>query len=167
MNSTVFSAATLTEEEARRIAEAYIKGGKEPQKMAELLRVDRLDLNIIMHPYVRDHIARMQAALKPLHSLEDHVFQLAKIRDAAFEDENFKVALAAETQLGKAVGHYDPKGGDADPEGNQQPAKKLSTEDIRRELAKLSGAVVTPQGTLSLPGSIEAQEADEEDDNEI
>jgi hypothetical protein len=105
----VYSVATLTEPEARQVAEAYVKGERDPVKMALLLGVDSLDLNVVMHPLTRRFVVMYEQHLQRLYSLEDHAEQLKKIRDAAFNDDNWRIALLAETQLGKAAGLYDPK----------------------------------------------------------
>lgn len=138
----MFSVATLTEEEALLIADAYFRGEKDPPKMARILGVDQFDLNILMHPFVRRKIVQLQRQMEVSYGLREHAEQLKTIRDAAFADDNFKVALQAETQLGKAVGIYEQKlPGDGDGDGNVDPLK-LSSDELRRRLAKMIGAVV-------------------------
>ena len=166
MNSTEFSVGTLTEQQAQEIAAAYIKGDKDPPRMAKILGVDQFDLNILMHPLVRRFVVQFQRAIASNYSLDDHMDQLKKIRDAAFDDENWKIALSAETQLGKAAGHYDPKplGDDPNNPDNIDPAK-LSTDELRRRLARSIGAVI-PTGTadeLPAPDS-DSSEADDDED---
>jgi hypothetical protein len=163
MSSTEFSVATLTEEQAQQIASAYIKGDRDPRKMARILEVAEFDLNLIMHPLTRGFIARMQRELDAVHDLGEHMRQLKKIRDAAFEDDNFKVALAAETQLGKAAGHYDPKLAGSD-DDDELDATKLSTDELRRRLARLAGVKLPEPLTLPPPGSIEGQELQDSDE---
>jgi hypothetical protein len=149
MNSIAFSAATLTESEARQIAEAYVKGDKDPLTMAKMLGVDSFDLNLIMNPAVRRFIIAFQRAVRAEYSLANHISKLKEIRDAALGEDNFKVALAAETQLGKAAGLYDPKPLDPNGEGGLADADptKLTTDELRRRLAKQIGAVI-PQPSL-------------------
>lgn len=161
MNSIAFSAATLSDDQAREIAAAYIKGDREPQKMARILGVDSFDLNLVVHPFVRGHIARMQSSLRENYSLSEHQEYLKKIRDAAFGDDNYKIALAAETQLGKSAGHYDPKpiGEDAD-DGTAPDISKLSTDDLRRRLAKMAGAVIPQDRGLPHPGDLPDEDED-------
>jgi hypothetical protein len=169
MNSIAFSVATLTEDQALDVATAYVKGQRDPVRMAKLLGVDRFDMNIVMHPLVRGHVVRMERVAQAQCSMEDHMNKLAEIRDAAFDDENWKVALAAETQRGKAAGLYDPKLPDDEslPDGKVDPTK-LSGPELRRKLAGMIGAVI-PQGEAVAelpapePGSIEAQESLDDD----
>lgn len=161
----MFSVATLSDEQALEVAQAYIKGDKDPLRMARILGVDSFDLNILMHPLTRGHIVRLHRALEAQHSLSEHQKQLKKIRDAAFDDENWKVALAAETQLGKAAGHYDPKpAGDGELPGGQVDPTKLTYEDLRRRVANSVGAVIPNEEPKALPepepGSLEAQDSD-------
>jgi hypothetical protein len=135
MSSTEYSAATLTEQEAEKIANAYVKGERDPLRICRILGVPSLDMNLV------------------------------KIRDAAFDDENWKVALAAETQRGKAAGHYDPKPAGDDGEGVIDPTK-MPIEELRRRVAGMVGAVI-PERTLPAPepepGSLEGQEADSDE----
>jgi hypothetical protein len=163
MNSTAFSVATLTEEQALEIAKAYIQGDKDPVRMARILGVDSFDLNLIMHPLARGYIVKLHRETGAAHDLTEHMRQLKKIRDAAFDDDNFKVALAAETQLGKAAGHYDPKPAGEVSSGELDPTK-LSTDELRRRLAQTIGAVIPQKEQELLPGSVEAQESDEDSD---
>ena len=172
MSSTEFYAGTLTEEQAQEIAAAYIKGDKDPPRMARILGVDQFDLNLLMHPLVRRFVVQFQRAVASKYSLEDHMDQLKKIRDAAFDDENFKTALASEIQLGKAAGHYDPKPlGDTDPDGAAIDPAKLSTDELRRMLARSIGAVIPTKTDVSeLPAPSEDDEdldADEVERGEI
>ncbi len=164
MKSSAFSVQTLTEAEAELLADAYVRGDKDPPKMALILGVDSFDLNSLMHPLTRAGIIRRQQSVRSLHSLEDHIDKLKEIRDAAFEAENYKVALAAETQVGKAAGHYDPKV-PTDPESDKpEEIAKLSTDQLRRRLAKAVGAVIP----VSEQEQIEAQPGDlppEDEDN--
>lgn len=146
MNSIAFSSATLTEEQARDIASAYIRGEKDPPRIAQLLQVDSFDLNLLMHPLVRGFIVEFQRALRTDYSLADHMFKLKEIRNAAMDDENYKVALSAEVQIGKVAGHYDPKPlGDDDPNAETIDPTKLTTEELRRRLAKAIGATIPPE----------------------
>jgi hypothetical protein len=160
MNSIAFSLDTLTESQAKSIAEAYVRGDKDPPTMARILGVDSFDLNLIMHPLTRRFIVLFQREARAEYSLTDHLSMLKKIRDAAFDDENWKIALSAETQLGKAAGHYDPK--PMDPEdpgsgGGMIDVGKMSTTELRRQLAKTIGAVI-PQKPAELEDN-----SDEED----
>jgi hypothetical protein len=167
MSSTAFSVNELTEELALQVAEAFVLCDRDPTRMARKLGVDRFDLNIVMHPMVRSYIVKMERMTVVSCTLEDHMKQLAKIRDAAMDDENYKVALAAETQRGKAAGHYDPKKLD-DPADDGKPidATKLSSEELRRRLAKFIGASITDPNALPPPepGSLEGQAALDDDD---
>jgi hypothetical protein len=168
MNSTEFSVETLTEDQAQEIAEAFVRGDRDPQRMARILDVPKFDLNLVMHPLVRKFVVTMERAAQAICTMEDHQSQLIKIRDAAFDDENWKVALAAETQRGKASGLYDPKLPGDLPDADQIDPTKLSYDELRRRLAKTIGANL-PEDAKALPspepGSLEAQEAGE--NNEI
>jgi hypothetical protein len=172
MNSIAFSVNSLTEDQALQIATAFVKGGRDPVQMARILGVDRLDMNLVMHPLVRGHVVRMQRVASSVVTMEEHLQKLADIRDAAFTDENWKVALAAETQRGKAAGLYEPKlpGDDDDPALGKLDPTKMSTQELRRRLAQTIGAVI-PQGeaikALPEPGSLEGQELVDDDNNEI
>jgi hypothetical protein len=164
MNSIAFSTATLTEEQARDIASAYIRGEKEPQRIAELLEVPSFDLNLLMHPLVRKFIVQFQRSLRTDYSLFDHMAKLKEIRNAAMDDDNFKVALTAEVQIGKAAGLYDPKpfGDDDEGDGPVDPTT-LSTDQLRRRLAGMIGAEIKPtQKSLPSP-SVENLDDDEVD----
>lgn len=173
MNSIAFSAETLTNDQALQIAEAYVRGDKDPPRMARLLGVSSFDLNLLMHPMVRAHIVNIQRSIRQKYSLDDHIDQLKRIRNAAFNDDNFKIALAAETQLGKAAGHYDPKppGEDGSPDQPIDPTK-LTTAELRRRLARTIGAVIPVEEEPSLPppqpGEADAlEDEDEVDTNQI
>ena len=160
MNSIAFSSATLTEEQARDIASAYIRGEKDPPRIAQLLQVESFDLNLLMHPLVRRFIVEFQRSLRSDYSLTDHMFKLKEIRNAAMDDDNFKVALSAEVQIGKAAGLYDPKPlGDDDPGAETVDPTKLTTEELRRRLAKAIGATI-PAKELPPP-------EDDEDSEEV
>lgn len=166
MKSSEFSVGTLTDDQARQIAEAYVRGEKDPPRMARLLGVDSFDLNLIMLPRVRSYIVQMQRVVRAEYSLHDHIDKLKEIRDAALGDENFKVALAAETQLGKAAGHYDPKPASDDLlPGEQVDPTKLSTGELRRRLAGMIGAVI-PQGEEQ-PHALPDPTLDSETDDEV
>lgn len=170
MRSIAYSVATLTDEEAEQVAAAYIKADKDPLRMARLLGVDSLDLNVVMHPLTRGYIVRMHRELQTTTTLHEHIDMLKKIRDAALDDDNLKIALASETQIGKAAGLYDPKpmvDPANDPSKPMDPTK-LSTDDLRRRIAHSIGAVVVqPESAQShaLPepsGDLEAMEEDED-----
>jgi hypothetical protein len=165
MSSTEYSAATLTEQEAEKIANAYVKGERDPLRICRILGVPSLDMNLVMHPLVRNFIVQMERTARISCTMDDHMEQLVKIRDAAFDDENWKVALAAETQRGKAAGHYDPKPAGDDGEGVIDPTK-MPIEELRRRVAGMVGAVI-PERTLPAPepepGSLEGQEADSDE----
>lgn len=141
MNSTDFSVQTLSDEGARLIAEAYIKGQKEPLRIARILGLDSFDLNLLVHPAVRGYIHEYQSAIRETYSLHDHVEKLKEIRDAAMDDENFKVALSAETQIGKAAGLYDPKVPDGDDGSKDVDPTTLSTDQLRARLAGVKAAL--------------------------
>lgn len=143
-NFTVFSVATLNEEGARLIAEAYVKGQKEPLRIARILGVDSFDLNLIMHPLVRGFINEFQAAIRETYSLHEHVLKLKEIRDSAMDDDNFKVALSAEVQIGKAAGLYDPKTPDGDSGGKDVDPATLTTDQLRARLAGVQKAIAAP-----------------------
>lgn len=161
----MFSVATLTDDEALLIAEAYFKGEKDPPKMAKLLGIDQFDLNVLMHPLVRRHTTRIQREMEVTYSLKEHAAQLRKIRDAAFDDEEWKAALSAEVQLGKASGLYEPKlPGDGLGEGKAVDAKKLGTEELRQRLAHLIGAVVPTADTSLKLLDVTPRDDDEESD---
>jgi hypothetical protein len=159
MNSIAFSSATLSEEQARDIASAYIRGEKDPPRIAQLLQIDSFDLNLLMHPLVRRFIVEFQRSLRSDYTLHDHMMKLKEIRNSALDDENWKVALASEIQIGKAAGLYDPKplGDDSDNPDAIDPTT-LTTEELRRRLAKAIGATI-PQKELPAP------EEDEDSDD--
>lgn len=168
MNSIAFSNETLNEQQAKQIAEAYVKGDKDPPKMARLLGVDSFDLNLLMHPLVRRFIVYYQKAARDEYSLSDHLSKLKEIRDAAFDDDNYKVALVAETQIGKAAGLYDPKPfGDDDTGVEGVDATKLTTTELRRRLAQQIGAVI-PQdgGSTQAHASLDLRDRDDYEDYE-
>lgn len=162
MSSTEFSVSDLTEELALQVAEAFVLCDRDPKRMARKLGVDRFDLNIVMHPLVRNYIVKMERMSEASCTLDDHMKQLAKIRDAALDDDDYKVALAAETQRGKAAGHYDPKKADDEP-GKSADATKLTSDELRRKLAQLVGAKMPdelpPPEPQPEPGSLEGQAA--------
>jgi hypothetical protein len=89
------------------------------------------------------------------------MFKLREIRNAAMDDDNFKVALSAEIQLGKVAGHYDPKPlGDDDSDPNSVDPTKLTTDELRRRLAKAIGATIPPEA-LPAPESEPDEDSDE------
>ncbi len=160
MNSTVFSRETLNEGQARQIAEAYIKGDKDPPRIAQILQVDRFDLNLLMHPLVRGFIVEFQRNIRVNYTLHDHMEKLKEIRDGALDVDNFKIALSAETQIGKAAGLYDPKTPDDMMLDELDPAK-LTTDQIRQRLAKSIGAVIPkPRPALEYDETLDDDDLD-------
>lgn len=154
----MFSVETLTEAQASEIADAYFKGDKDPAKMAAVLGIDRFDLNIIMHPLVRNEVVKRQRLLNGVYSIEEHISKLKEIRDAALTDENFKVALSAETQIGKAAGLYEPKLPGEDIPGESIDPTKLTTAELRRRIARSVGAVIPSQDALPAPISVDEED---------
>ena len=166
MSSTEYSVATLNEDAARLIAEAYVKGQKEPLRIARILGVESFDLNLIMHPLVRGFINEFQAAIRETYSLHDHVLKLKEIRDAAMDDDNFKIALSAETQIGKAAGLYDPKTPDGDGGGKDVDPTTLTTDQLRARLTGLSQAKIVDPPKLEDDRPLHEQMDEAEDVDE-
>jgi hypothetical protein len=159
MKSIAFSSATLTEDQARDIASAYIRGEKDPPRIAQLLEIDSFDLNLLMHPFVRRFIVEFQRSLRSDYTLHDHMMKLKEIRNSALDDENWKVALASEIQIGKAAGLYDPKPlGDEDNNPDAIDPTTLSTDELRRRLAKAIGATIPPPRELPAPPDDDSDE---------
>lgn len=141
MLSIGFSSSSLTEEEAELIADAYFRGEKDPSQIAKHLGVEHFDLNLILHPLVKAKIVQQKREMTKVYSLEDHIRWLKKIRDGAFDAENWKVALASEISVGKAAGLYEPKDlGDTVDEREVDP-KALSTDALRQRLLNVQRAL--------------------------
>lgn len=144
MHSIAFSLSNLTLDEAGLIADAFFRGGQDPSKMAQLLRVDSFDLNLFTHPYVKKEIVARRVQLNETYTLAEHIASLKKIRDAALDNENLKIALPAEVALGKAAGLYLPKPVDVnDPMIGGDPTR-LSTEELRQRLARATNILTAP-----------------------
>ncbi len=58
--------------------------------------------------------------------------------------DNFKVALSAEVSVGKAAGLYEPRTNDDDSEGKTVDPAQLSTGELRKRLARVSGILTAP-----------------------
>lgn len=78
---------------------------------------------LLEHPAILRRIAELRAPViaRAGCNLETHLYELAKIRDSAFERGAWNAAAAAEIARGKVVGLYDPKG--VDDGGTVEPSK--------------------------------------------
>jgi len=153
----VFSARTMDEASADLLVDAYFRSGKDPRKMAEILQVPSLDLEVLTHPLFRRKVIERAKQLSQRYSLDEHLEKLKEIRDACLEGDkpDYKVALAAEVSLGKAAGLYEKiKEGEDEPTSEPE---KLSTREIRRLLIK-SGIQVQ----ASLPAPDDPAESEED-----
>lgn len=71
---------------------------------------------LLEHPAIRKRIneIRKPAIDRARASLEDHLFELASIRDAAMSRGAWNAAAAAEIARGKVLGYYSPRPDDDD-----------------------------------------------------
>ena len=141
----MYSATTLTEEEAEDIAVAYYRASKNPRNIGAILAVDRFDIGLLSHPFVKRKIAEKARAMRTVYTLENHLDKLKEIRDAALEDGNHKVALTAEISVGKAAGLYETIPVSEEVSSTASPIQ-LTTDEIRKRLAAM--------GTVALPSAI-------------
>jgi hypothetical protein len=132
----VFSARTLTSSEARLIGEAYLRAGRNPNKVGEALGMREFDKELLAHPLVRREVRAIARIHSQNYSMSDHMEKLAQIRDAALDDGKYTAALGAELAIGKASGLYDKGVGDEDENDPAIEPTKLSTTQIREMLAK-------------------------------
>lgn len=139
MNSLKFSINDLTTDEAKLLADAYIRSGGDVQQMCRLLDVERLDMNVIYNPLVKKELVALRNQINNQYTLSDHLAQLQKIRDGALADENWKVGLSAEVAVGKAAGLYEPKKVDENPAGPE--VKKMTVAELRNRLASINPSV--------------------------
>lgn len=88
-------------------------------------------------PSYRAELAQARSSLSrsPTARLEDHLEQLATIRDAAMGAEKYSAAVSAEIARGKAQGFYNKPDGKDTEEGRD--AKKLSDDELRKEAAEI------------------------------
>jgi hypothetical protein len=88
-------------------------------------------------PSYRSELAQARSSLSrsPSARLEDHLEQLARIRDAAFDSEKYSAAVSAEIARGKAQGFYQTGKEKEDPDAKD--AKKLSDDELRREATEI------------------------------
>lgn len=136
----MYSARNLSETEAELIAEAYFRASKNPKKVAEYLGVETFDMSLLANPIVRRKILDRAKMLSKKYSIDDHLSKLKEIRDSCIDDANYKVALSAEVALGKAAGLYDLRK-DEEPETGKVEPEKLTTDQIRRLLAKRTSPI--------------------------
>ena len=102
-----FTNSTLTDGEARLIADAYFKSSKDMAKMAKILGIKSFDVKLLLNPHVKKYIIEKRVQVAELYTLEHHLQMLKKIRNGAMNDENWKVALSSEIAVGKAAGLYE------------------------------------------------------------
>lgn len=144
----MFSAATLDDLDAEMIAEAYFKGGRVREGIMKALGVSDFDMNLLRQALVRKHIAIVAKRMSTVYSLADHIQGLKEIRDRAMTDDSLKIALAAETQMGKAAGIYDivnPHSGDNEDEQGKLPdPTKLDSAALRKRLANFRTTDIVP-----------------------
>lgn len=132
----MFSVRSLTTPEARLIAEAYLRAGRNPNKVGEMLGMPDFDKEVLSHPLVRREVIAIARVNSQNYSLVDHLEKLAEIRDAALTAEKFTAALGAELAIGKASGLYDKGAAEQDENDPAIEPKKLSTEQIRDMLRR-------------------------------
>jgi hypothetical protein len=130
----VFSVRTLTSTEARLVAEAYLKAGRNPNKVGEMLGMPSFDKELLAHPLVRREVIAIVRVNSQNYSMVDHMEKLAEIRDKALDAEKFTAALGAEMAIGKAAGLYDKDRDNGDPDDPLPEPRKLTTEQIREML---------------------------------
>lgn len=140
----MFSARTLTSSEARVIAEAYLRVGRNPNKVGESLGLADFDKELLTHPLVRREVVAIARVNAQNYSMVDHMEKLAEIRDAALDDGKYSAALGAELSIGRAAGLYD-KGQQEDPDDPAVEPKRLSSDQIRGLLAQRSTALPSPE----------------------
>lgn len=132
----MFSARSLTSSEARLVAEAYLKAGRNPNKVGEMLGIPNFDKELLAHPLVRREVIGIARSVAQSYSMIDHLEKLQEIRDLALDGGKFTAALGAELAIGKAVGLYDKGVADEDMDDPALEPKKLSTDQIRELLHK-------------------------------
>lgn len=88
-------------------------------------------------PSYRAELAQARSSLtrSPTARLEDHLEQLATIRDAALGEGKYSAAVSAEIARGKAQGFYVTGKEASDP--TDKDAKKLSDDQLRREATEI------------------------------
>lgn len=135
----MFSVKSLTSAESRVIAEAYLKAGRNPNKVGEVLDMPDFDTEVLGHPLVRREVIAIARLNAQNYSMTDHLEKLAEIRDKALNDAKYTAALGAEMAIGKASGLYD-KGDHPDENDPAIEPKRLSTQQIRDLLASRESA---------------------------
>lgn len=130
----MFSVKSLTSAEARVIAEAYLKSGRNPNKMSEVLGMLDFDKDLLAHPLVRREVVAIARINAATYTMEDHISMLAEIRDKALADSKFSAALGAELSIGKARGLYDKNRTEENEDDPAFEPQKMTTDQIRRAL---------------------------------
>lgn len=148
----MFSVRSLTSSEARVVAEAYLKCGRNPNKIGEALGLPDFDKEILAHPLVRREVIAIARVNAQTYSMVDHLEKLAEIRDLALDDKKYTAALGAEMAIGKAAGLYDRAGDD--PDDTVVEPTKLTSQQIRDMLAR--------RGQEALPAPQEGNELEAE-----
>jgi hypothetical protein len=164
----VFSARTLTSTEARIVAEAYLRVGRNPNKVGDALGMADFDKEILAHPLVRREVIAIARVNSQNYSMVDHMEKLAEIRDAALAAEKFSAALGAEVSIGRAAGLNDK--GRTDPDDVNDPAvepKRLSSDQIRGLLAQRSTALPNPERDAEREARLEDEGDDKEDPDDF
>lgn len=151
MPSTTFSYLGLSAKQADDLAEAYFVLDRDFVRIGEHFEISsNLAKRLLLHPLTRAAIRRKAREMAGiLYSREEHLRMLKKIRDAAFNDDNFKTALSAEVAVGKAAGLYENLGPEDPDNGAALPdPASLTTEQLRAQL----------QARLALPGPAQGDE---------
>ena len=136
----MFSYLGLSASQADELAEAYFVLDRDVRRIAAHFELDSgFTKKLLLHPRTRAAIReKARDMAKTLYSREEHIAFLKKIRDAAFGDDNYKVALAGEIALGKAAGLYEnlaPEDDEGDGKALPDPAS-MTTEQLKAHLQK-------------------------------
>lgn len=153
----MFSYRDLSVSQADELADAYFVLDRDYIKIGKHYGLEySLAQKLMLHPLTRAAIRRKAREMsKTLYTREEHLAFLKKIRDAAFGDDNYKVALSAEIAVGKAAGLYENiREEDGDGKALPDPTS-MSTEQLKAQLAK---ALPAP-GTEHLMGAEQREKA--------
>lgn len=107
--------------------------GDDPEMYGSILILAK---TLIEHPAIQKRIYELRAPViaRSGCNLEEHLYELKKIRDTAYISRNYTAAIAAEVARGKVVGLYEPKVVDAD----------MIIEPSKVELVIEDASIITP-----------------------
>lgn len=115
-------------------------------------RSENMAAEYMLTPAFRSTLADARSSMKRPYQarLEEHIEQLALIRDAALGAEKYSAAVSAEIARGKVQRFYDPPKDDSDPLKDGD-LKKLGDEDLRKKASEIIARRKLSAESVSMP----------------